>query len=352
MQTSEKLSGITAVVLAAEHPQSADEPMPALMIGQDTVIDLTVGNFISAGITDIVVVTGYRAEDIGAALYFRDGVRFVHDAGYDAGTFSSVKTGLSAVAEGQRAIMLAPADGAAFAPSTVTALTEEFDRSGAPVVCPEYDGMRGRYPLLISAELIPAVLAEPDGSDICAFLSRYDGRAAQAHVDDPGVTMDMDTPEKVDRMCDYIGRRWDRDTALALAMQKIGSQTELCSAVITAELAFRVANALRNAKLRLDCELVYAASLLYRICDDPSETMSFLFSQNLPKHGQIAGARSCPEKLAGDPMSEAAIVYLTDSVIRGTESPEAMEIKNAADAVAGHDVFADGGGHHHHHHHV
>ena len=152
-------------------------------------------------------------------------------------------------------------------------------------------------------------------------------------------------------MCDYIGRRWDRDTALALAMQKTESQTELCSAVITAELAFRAANALRGARLQLETELVYAAALLYRVEADPEDTMRFLFSQNLPKHGMIAGARAHPDRLAKDPMSEAAIVYLTDEVIRGVDSPEAAEIKAAADAVAGHDVFAESGEHHHHHHH-
>ncbi|MBO4831973.1 MAG: nucleotidyltransferase family protein [Oscillospiraceae bacterium] len=352
MQVSEMLSDITAVVLAAGYSSRMGEFKPALMIGQDSVIDLTVGNFVSAGIKDIVVVTGYRAEDIGSALYFRDGVRFAHNAGFDAGMFTSVKTGVSAIGEGRRAFLLSPADCAGFAPSTVTALIEEFGRSGAPVVYPEYDSRRRGHPSLISAEVIPEILTEPDESNLRAVLSRYDGRAAQTRVDDPGVTMDMDTPEEFERMCGYIGRRWDRDTALALAMQKIASQTELCSAVITAELAYRAANALRNSKLMIDVELVYAASLLYRVCDDPADAMSFLFSQNLPKHGQIAGAREHPEKLAADPMSEAAIVYLTDSVIREADSPEALEIKNVADAVAGHDVFAGGEEHHHHHHHT
>lgn len=354
MQIPEKaavgMSGVSAIVLAAGYSSRMGELKPALMIGQDTVIDLTVGNFVAAGITDTVVVTGYRAGDIGSALYFRDGVRFAHNAGFDAGMFTSVKTGVSALGEGRRAFLLAPADCAGFSPSTVSALIEEFERSGAPAVYPEYKGRRRGHPVLISAELVPEILAEPDDSNLRAVLSRHDGGAAQAAVDDIGVTMDMDTPEEFERMCEHIGRRWDRDTALALAMRRIGSQTELCSAVITAELAFRAASALREAKLRIDCELVYASSLLYRVGDDPADTMRFLFSQNLPKHGQIAGAREHPGKLADDPMSEAAIVYLTDSVIRGAESPESLEIKAAADAVAGHDVFAGGGEHHHHHH--
>ena len=86
---------IGGVVLAAGYSSRMGGLKPALMIGQDTVIDLTVGNFVAAGITDTVVVTGYRAGDIGSALYFRDGVRFAHNAGFDAGMFTSVMPSLN-----------------------------------------------------------------------------------------------------------------------------------------------------------------------------------------------------------------------------------------------------------------
>ena len=347
------MTGISAVVLAAGYSSRMGELKPALMIGNDTVIDLTVGNLISAGITDIAVVTGYRAEDVRTALYFKDSVRFVHNAGFGEGVFTSVKTGVGALSGECRAFLLVPADCAGFKPSTVTALAGEYNEAGADIVYPVYDSERRGHPILISAGLISEILAEPDGSDLREVLSRHEEKAIQITVQDAGVTMDMDTPDEYDRMCEYIGRRWDRDIALADAMQKISSTPVLCSAVITAELAFRAAKAVQSAHLYLDAELVYSAALLYRAEDTPEKTADYLYSRNLPKLGRIAEKRAVPSALAADPMSEAALVFLADQAVRDlAASPEAQEIKKVADAVAGRDVFAEEPGHVHDHHHI
>ncbi len=347
------MTGISAVILAAGYSSRMGELKPALMIWEDTVIDLTVGNFISAGIRDIVVVTGYRAEDVRTALYFKDAVRFAHNSGFDKGMFTSVKTGVGALPGECRAFLLVPADCAGFKPSTVTALVAEYNRAGADVVYPEYDSRRRGHPVLISASLISEILAEPDDSNLRDVLSRHGENAIQTAVEDIGVTMDMDTPQEYEKMRGFIGRRWDRDIALAYAMQKISSTTALCSAVITAELAFRAAKAVQSAHLYLDAELVYSAALLYRAEETPEKTADYLYSINLPKLGRIAGKRAEPAALAEDPMSEAALVFLADQAVRDLDaSPEAQEIKRVADAVAGRDVFAEEPGKAHDHHHT
>jgi choline kinase len=79
----------------AEHTRTT--PKCLLPIGHTTVLEHTLGGLLAAGIDEIVVVTGYHREQIEACVARRFGdapVRLVHNAGYRAGSGSSLMRAL------------------------------------------------------------------------------------------------------------------------------------------------------------------------------------------------------------------------------------------------------------------
>ena len=69
-----------------------------------------------------------------------------------------------------------------------------FRETGKAVCRPQYQGRRG-HPPLISAALIPAILAFEDPGGLRALLAAYHERCADVDCDDPGILIDLDTPE-------------------------------------------------------------------------------------------------------------------------------------------------------------
>jgi molybdenum cofactor cytidylyltransferase len=91
-------------------------------------------------------------------------------------------------------LLVCPADLPALAPASVSAVLEEMERAGAPLAVPTYKERRG-HPLAIA----PALVAEIPGLDpavgLRQLLDRHAGQVLQVAVDDPGILLDIDTPE-------------------------------------------------------------------------------------------------------------------------------------------------------------
>ena len=82
---------------------------PLLPLGTVTVIERVVAAVARAGVSDIVVVTGHGADTVASVLAGLP-VRQAHNAGYDSGMFSSVRTGARALQEDVEAFFILPVD--------------------------------------------------------------------------------------------------------------------------------------------------------------------------------------------------------------------------------------------------
>jgi CTP:molybdopterin cytidylyltransferase MocA len=150
-----------------------------------------------AGCTPIVVVTGAARVDVPGAVV-------VHNPGWRSGMGSSLRTGLSALAPGCPAVVIALVDQPNVTAEAVLRLRAAYD-DGARVAVAEYAG-RPRNPVLIAAEHFAEAAAYAEG-DVGAreFLrARSDVVVAVAcdDVADPG---DIDTPEDLRRFTGHIG---------------------------------------------------------------------------------------------------------------------------------------------------
>lgn len=145
--------------------------------------------FLLAGI-ETLVVTGRDAPLVRAALAGLT-VRCVHNPDFaTGGMLSSVQAGLRALPETAAAAFIQPAD----MPGITTAVIERLAREYAPgwSVAPVHAGRRG-HPLLLDRSRWAAMLALDAPAMPREALDKARLRLVQ--VDEPGVLVDVDTPE-------------------------------------------------------------------------------------------------------------------------------------------------------------
>jgi uncharacterized radical SAM superfamily Fe-S cluster-containing enzyme/CTP:molybdopterin cytidylyltransferase MocA len=188
---------LAALVLAAGYSSRMGEFKPLLPIGSSTAIERAIDVFLAAGIADVTVVTGHRAEDLRSVLQ-RKGVREVFNPDFDKGMYSSVVAGARSLRLGVSACFVLPADMPLVLPGTVQSLASAFGKVPASVLYPMFQERRGHPPLIRRDVLEEALQAEPaDG--LRGLLARR--RAVrEIEVADEGIHLDMDTPADLDRL--------------------------------------------------------------------------------------------------------------------------------------------------------
>lgn len=311
---------LAAIVLAAGYSSRMGDFKPLLPVGGQPAIDCAVHLFRDAGIDDVSVVVGHRADDLGPAVQ-RLGVRAVVNPAYHTGMYSSVVAGIAAVADTVGACFVLPVDIPLVRPATVASIVRAY-RVGTPAVLyPVFAGRRGHPPLL-SSTLFPEILTGNGIGGLRALLDRHDDRAAEVDVFDEGVLLDMDRPNDYRRMMAYAARRHVPSVAeceaILAAMVPDVAVARHCRAVAAVADALTVR--LVAAGAGIDRDLVRAGSLLHDLAKGSAhhaevgaqmvETLGF------PDVARVVG-RHMEAAFDGEDLDEGAIVYVADKLVRG-----------------------------------
>jgi molybdenum cofactor cytidylyltransferase len=200
-----KIGGmIPGVILAAGLSTRMGRPKATLPLAgpdPDTFLVRIVRTFHEAGVEDVVVVLGHQAEAAADAV-LRSGLaaRLVLNPSYESGQLSSVLAGLSAVDRpGVRAMLMTLVDVPLVAPSTVRAVLDRFDATGAPIVRP-VQGAKHGHPVAIGRALFAAIRAADPRLGAKPIVRSHVSAAGDVEVDDDGAFLDIDTPEEYARI--------------------------------------------------------------------------------------------------------------------------------------------------------
>jgi molybdenum cofactor cytidylyltransferase len=182
---------VAAVVLAAGRSRRMGAFKPLLPFGAKTVVGSCVGNLLGAGVSEIVVVVGHRADEVRGALSHLP-VRFAlnEDAGSEMG--ASVALGVAELSSEARAVLVMPADHPAVAPAVVETLIETHGREGARIVVPEWRG-RGGHPALVSLEFREELLRLDALGGLRALFAARGAEVRRVPVECPFIARDVDT---------------------------------------------------------------------------------------------------------------------------------------------------------------
>jgi molybdenum cofactor cytidylyltransferase len=311
---------LAALVLAGGASTRMRRKKPLLELGGATLLARAVGTFLGAGVRDVVVVAGHGAEELRPRA-LELGVRCVVNPAWEQGMYSSLATGLRALAPGVAACFVLPADVPAVRSRTVSALARALRRRGAAVAYPEFGGERGHPPLL-AARIFPEILAGDGQGGLCALLARHEGEAVGVPVLDQGVLLDLDTPDDL-AAC---GELADRSVPTAAECRALLARLGVAAEVVrhgqrVAELAGALAQALTREGLPLDVRLVQAAGRLHDLAraepDHARAGARRLSRLGFPRVARVVAVHTDLPAEPGPRLDEASLVYLADKLVRG-----------------------------------
>jgi len=122
------------------------------------------------------------------------GARTVRNPHWRLGQLSSLQTGLRALPSALPAAFFTPVDFPLVQPATVWALWRRFEQQQPLLVIPQCHDRRG-HPVLASARVWEELLALAASDQARRVIHAHRAETAYVEVDDPGIYIDIDTPE-------------------------------------------------------------------------------------------------------------------------------------------------------------
>lgn len=191
------MARLAGVVLAAGSSRRMGTPKAALALAGETFVARVHAALGAAGLEPLVVVTGEHHDAVAAALPVGHGAQLVRNPAPEHGQLSSLKVALRALLAGAPEVtgaVVALVDHPAVAADTVRALARAAAAGGAAILVPTHAGRRG-HPVVFQRGVWDELLATPDDAGARAVVRRDPTRVAEILVADPGVLLDVDTPE-------------------------------------------------------------------------------------------------------------------------------------------------------------
>ena len=318
-------------------------PLPMLPGGKNApALRGIVQLYRSAGVDDIVVVSGFHADRVEAAAA-ELGVSVVRNPAPEQGMFSSVQTGLAALAHRglKGAFFVHPVDVPLVRPLTILALLDAAAEDAADMAA-----TRAVSGTTVQAHVLVPVFAEQEGhpplvpacyaDGILAYKGEGGLRGAleglpHRHVPVPDSLMleDMDTPDDYARLkglAQDIGILSPLEAEALLALHNVpekGVRHGRAVGAVAACLAEALAHARETAGLSagLDPRLAMTGGLLHDICKGQPKheraAGTFLQGQGLPKLADLVRDHRDLTLPESEPVTERELVYLADKYCYG-----------------------------------
>ncbi len=318
-----KKSRIAAIILAAGYSSRMGCFKPLLPLGGTTVLERVITLFREAGIPDIRVVLGYRAEEL-MPLLNRAEVPFVLNEEFAAGMFSSVLKGFESLRQSSVDLFfLLPVDIPLVRPWTLRQLLRAFSPGATKVLYPAFLGKRG-HPPLITMEVADQITRMEGAGCLKGALQRFEAQAIQVEMPDEHILSDMDTPAD----CRRLQTRWeDYDIPSVAECESIMTRVLPVKESVcrhsrqVAQLAALMGTELNRVGCRLNLGLITAGALLHDIAKgQPGHDRAaggILREMGFYRAADIAVSHVDIDLRDGETIDEAQVVYLADKMTQG-----------------------------------
>ncbi|AKN31790.1 LysR family transcriptional regulator [Clostridium carboxidivorans P7] len=193
MERERKTTG--GIIVAAGKISEKSEACPLRKIGSITIIKRIVLTFQKAGVSNIVVVTGYRSQEVEHNLAYY-GVIFLYNPKYeDSQMIDSIKIGLNFLKNKCDQVIVNPVNVPLFTPETIQKMIE-YDKE---LLSPCYHSKIG-HPILISSKLIPEILKYNGDKGMEGAIQNIGVSRYLMDVEDEGILNGIGDPCRLEKL--------------------------------------------------------------------------------------------------------------------------------------------------------
>ena len=192
---------LSAVVLAAGLSRRMENKNKLLLPYQGkTIVEITVGHILAAGIRKVVVVTGRDAEQVSALLQPLP-VQLVHNPRFAEGLTGSIQTGVRQ-AKGN-GYMICLADMVLVTPGEYQLLADHFNRQvqldDRCICLPVYKGQKGN-PVVFAGWYRDLIAAHRDMEGCRELVQSHAGHVHRVEMPADHILQDLDNPADYRRL--------------------------------------------------------------------------------------------------------------------------------------------------------
>ena len=183
---------VSAILLAAGKSSRMGKLKQLMPLGESTILEQTLDNLLGSKAAEVIVVLGYKAEEIVKRLSGKP-IKVVVNPLYRKGMSTSIAAGLKFVDSQAQAVMLVMGDQPYVDSPTINRLIDAFGNSKKGIAIPTHNGQRG-HPLIF-AKKYQAPLYDLSGDIGGREIIKQNPRdVLEVPVDCEGIIIDIDTP--------------------------------------------------------------------------------------------------------------------------------------------------------------
>ena len=309
---------LSAIILAAGMSSRCRQFKPLLPLGGETIIERVIRIYRDAGISNVIVVTGFRANDLIPIVEHMH-AKAVLNPLYQQGMFSSVTAGLSILPDACPAFFIHPVDIPLVRPHTIRRLQEAFAHESHGVYYPVFLSERG-HPPLISGNFRQSILMWSGSGGLRGFLNQHEADAREISVADRFILQDIDIPKDYRQAVGCLSQ-YDvpSDGECRMLMKDVPENIRRHCDVVAAETE-RIGARLNAVGCRLDMSLMIAAARIHDVArDQPNHAAAG--ARILKHHGFGRTADIVAQHMDfpppdNAPITETEVVYIADKRVQ------------------------------------
>jgi molybdenum cofactor cytidylyltransferase len=172
-------------------------PKPLLRLNGETFLTHVAGSMLIT-VERLVIVLGAHRDAIAATLPAHNRITQVENPDYMLGQLSSIKAGIRAISAHADGAIVHLVDHPTVLAATFHRLADAYESMGKPIVVTRCGGRRG-HPVLFDRSVFDELQQAPPDVGARAVVKADADRVLYVDVDDPGVLLDLDTPEDLAR---------------------------------------------------------------------------------------------------------------------------------------------------------
>ena len=191
-----RVESVAAIILAAGGAARMNgRSKPLLQFQGETLVRRAVRTAIQAGLSPVIVVTGYRSDDVVQSLDGLDS-EVVENPDWETGQSSSIRAGIQQLGSRCGAAIFMLVDQPFASWELLEALMEQHQKTLSPIIAPMVDDKRSN----------PVLFDRVTFEELSTIKGDTGGRAIMGHFEhswlpwlDQRILLDIDTPEDLER---------------------------------------------------------------------------------------------------------------------------------------------------------